>query len=76
MGNMTILRFIEEFLTIGYRVELEFVGKGIYTEVTITKPIGDGSEYEDLLVQNIPTNHLRDSDKLYDLKALALASIK
>ena len=68
MGDLDILRFIEEFLTMGYRVELEHVGKGVYTELTITKADEEKDKYTDLIVKNVPSNHLRDSEELIKLR--------
>ena len=66
---MTILRFLEEFLAMGYRIGLEHVGGGVYTEITIQQFCEPGGKYLDLFVENVPSNHLRDPIELDKLKS-------
>jgi hypothetical protein len=69
---MTLIRFIEEFLVIGYKVGFEHVGAGIYTEVTIRHKTKPPYKESDVLISwLVPSNYLRDSDRLNELKAEA-----
>ena len=69
MGDMNLIRLMEEVLGMGYRIEFEHVAQGVMTEVVVTKVNHDGFDNTEILQMNVPSNALRNPESLQELMA-------